>query len=420
MMNAAPKNVMDLVIIGGGPAGMMCAIAAAKRFRKIVLLEKNESPGQKLLVAGSGRCNLTHAGPMADFLEHYGTHGRFVQPALEHFTNDDLARFFADRSLPLVELNDGKLFPRTQSSRDVRDVLLDEMRNAGVILHNNAAVESVEQLPDGHFVVQTRMQNVKDKSATLFAKRLVIATGGKTYPTTGSTGDGYRFAQSMGHTIVTPMPALAPVRVRENRFAECAGLSFENANIRVLRGGKKIATANGDLLLTHHGLSGPVILDASRDIMSGDVISVSFVRGFADANVFEKRLIEDAVEFGRKSVKNMLAKYAIAERLLSLLFAQNEIPLDLPAAEMSRDVRKTLARSMIEQPFLVARLGGDNEAMVTRGGVALTEVDRKTMQSRLVPNLFFCGEVLDIDGNTGGYNLQFAFSSGKLAADCAV
>ena len=410
-MNTAPQNTFELLIIGGGPAGMMCAIAAAKRFRKIVLLEKNESPGKKLLVAGSGRCNLTHTGPMADFLKHYGTHGRFVQPALEHFTNDDLARFFADSGLPLVELNDGKLFPRTQSSRDVRDVLLNEMRN--VALHNNTEVESVEQLPDGNFVVQ----NANDKGTTFFAKRLVIAAGGKTYPTTGSTGDGYHFAKSLGHTIVTPMPALAPVRVRDYRFAECAGLSFENANIRLLRGGKKIATVNGDLLLTHLGLSGPVILDASRDIMPSDVVSVSFIRGFADANVFEKRLIEDAAEFGRKSVKNMLAKYAIAERLLSLLFAQNEIPLDLPAAEMSREVRKTLARSLVEQPFVVARLGGDNEAMVTRGGVALTEVDRKTMQSRLVPNLFFCGEVLDIDGDTGGYNLQFAFSSGKLAAD---
>ena len=426
-MNTAPQNTLELLVIGGGPAGMMCAITAAKRFRKssgnqscnagIVLLEKNDVPGKKLLIAGSGRCNLTHAGPIADFLKHYGEHGRFVQPALNHLTNDALAGFFADHGLPLIELNDGKLFPRTQSSRDVRDVLLAELRNTSVVLRNNTSAESVKQQSDGSFVVQTQAQNANDKRTIFFAKRLVIACGGKTYPTTGSTGDGYRFARSLGHSIIEPMPALSPIRVRDYRFAECAGLSFENTNIRLFRGGKKIATATGDLLLTHHGLSGPVILDTSRNIAPGDTICVSFVRAFADANIFEKQLIDDAIEFGRKSAKNMLAKYEIPERLLSLLFVQNEIPLDLSVAEMSRDIRKTLARSIIEQPFVVAKLGGDNEAMVTRGGVALTEIDRKTMQSRLVPNLYFCGETLDVDGDTGGYNLQFAFSSGKLAAD---
>lgn len=413
---------MDILVIGGGPAGMMCAIAAAKRFResspgaRVALFEKNDRPGKKLLIAGSERCNLTHAGAVADFSDHYGEHGRFVRPALSHFTNDDLARFFAERGLPLVELNDGKLFPRTQSSRDVCRVLLDEMRTAGVELHDDTPVERVERQPDGTFLVQTQAQNATD-GAIFFARRIAVATGGKTYPTTGSTGDGYRWAKSLGHTVVEPTPALAPIRVRDYRFVKCAGLSFENANVRLLRNGKKIATATGDLLLTHHGLSGPVVLDLSRRIAPGDVVCVSFVRGFADANAFEKRLIEDAANSGRKNVKNMLAKYEVPERLLSLLFQQNEIPLDLPATEMPRNVRKTLARSLVEQPFAVAKLGGDHEAMVTRGGVSTVEIDRKTMQSRRVPNLYFCGEVLDVDGDTGGYNLQFAFSSGKLAAD---
>ena len=427
MQKTISQNVIDLLVIGGGPAGMMCAIAAAKRFReqsaaanvksKIVLLEKNDTPGKKLLVAGSGRCNLTHSGAIADFLDHYGDHGRFVRPALYHFTNGDLARFFSDHGLPLVELNDGKLFPRTQSSRDVLRVLLDEMRNSGIELRNNATVESMALHNDGTFAVQTPVQNTNDKTATFFAKRVVIATGGKTYPTTGSTGDGYRLAQSLGHTIIEPTPALAPVRVRDYRFAECAGLSFENANVRVLRNGKKIATSTGDLLLTHHGLSGPVILDMSRNITPGDVVCVSFVRSFSDVDVFEKQLLEDATNFGRKSVKNMLAQYDVPERLLLMLFELNGISLDLAVAEMPRETRRTLARSLIAHPFVIARLGGENEAMVTCGGVSLPEVDRKTMQSRLVPNLYFCGETLDIDGDTGGYNLQFAFSSGKLAAD---
>jgi len=334
---------------------------------------------------------------------------------LLHFTNDDLARFFANRGLPLIEFNDGKLFPKTESSRDVRQVLLGALHESGVELRCSAAVTAIQRETDGTFLL-----HIANQIATYRAQRVVIATGGKTYPTTGSTGDGYRLAKSLGHTIVEPTAALTPVRVRDYPFAECAGLSFENVTVRLFRSGKRIAGNTGDLLLTHHGLSGPVILDMSRNIKSGDEIHVSFIAGFTEAIAFEKQLTEDALAFGKKSVKNLLAKYGVPERLLVQLFEQNGIPLDLTAAELSRETRKTLAQELVEHPFPVARLGGDNEAMVTRGGVSLTEVNRNTMQSRLVPGLFFCGEVLDIDGDTGGYNLQFAFSSGKLAADSTV
>ena len=392
---------------------MMCAIAAGQsNDAKIVLLEKNDQPGKKLLIAGSGRCNLTHAGPIAGFFEHYGEHGQFVRPALLRFTNDDLSRFFTERGLPLIELNDGKLFPNTESSRDVQQVLLDALHDSGVVLRCNAPVETIEFAHDGTFLLR-----IAKHATTIRAQRVVIATGGKTYPATGSTGDGYRLAKSLGHTIVETVPALTPVRVRDYPLADCAGLSFENASVRLFRNGKKIVTAEGDLLLTHHGLSGPVILDMSRDVRPGDDIHASFVTGFADAIAFEKQLTQDAPAFGKKSVKNLLAKYGVPERLLVRLFEQNNISLELAAAELSRETRKMLARLLVEHPFPVAKLGGDNEAMVTRGGVSLAEVNRNTMQSRLVPGLYFSGEVLDIDGDTGGYNLQFAFSSGKLAAD---
>ena len=409
-----PVIDVDIAIVGGGPAGMMCAIAAAGQDTnaRIVLLEKNDQPGKKLLMAGSGRCNLTHTGPITGFFGHYGSNRRFVQPALCHFTNDDLARFFADRGLPLVELNDGKLFPKTGSSHNVRRVLLDALHESGVDLCRHAAVESVQHEPTGAFLSQ-----LANQTATYRSHRVVIATGGKTYPTTGSTGDGYRLAESLGHTIVEPAPALAPVSVHEYRFAGCAGLSFENTSVRLFRNGKKIAANIGDLLLTHHGLSGPVILDMSRDIRPGDEVRASFVAGFTDTYTFERQLMEYASTFGKKSVKNLLIKYGVPERLLGLLFVQNGIPTDLTAAELPQETRKTLARVLVEHPFTVAWPGGDNEGMVTRGGVSLAGVNRKTMQSRLIPGLFFCGELLDIDGDTGGYNLQFAFSSGKLAAD---
>ena len=415
MSNTLPPVIdAEVVIVGGGPAGMMCAVTTAVQSHKvrIVLLEKNDQAGKKLLIAGSGRCNLTHTGPIADFFGHYGGHVQFVRPALLHFTNNDLSRFFSDRGLPLIALNDGKLFPKTESSRDVRQVLLDALHESGVELRYHAAVESIERESGGTFLLC-----IANKIATYRAKRVVLATGGKTYPVTGSTGDGYRLAKSLGHTIIEPAPALTSVRVRDYRLTECAGLSFENISVRLFRNGKRMASAKGDMLLTHHGLSGPVILDMSRSIRKGDELCVSFVAGYTDANVFERQLTQDSSVFGKKSVKNRLAKYGIPERLLVQLFAQNGISLDLTVAEWTRETRKNLARKLIEHPFFVARLGGDNEAMVTCGGIAFTEVDRNTLQSRLVPGLYFCGEVLDIDGDTGGYNLQFAFSSGKLAAD---
>ena len=412
-MNERTTMRYDVLVIGVGPAGLMAAIAASKtaaqkKSARVLVLEKNDSPAKKLLISGSGRCNITHAGPISDFLLHYGNKHRFVKPALYHFTNDHLRDFMARRGLPLKELGDGKLFPVTESSRDVLNVFLQVCRQHKVEIRYSVPVEMVSICDDG-FYIQT-------DEVSFVAKNLIIATGGKSYPTTGSTGDGYIFARNLGHTITELAPALTPVRIRDYPFAGCAGAAFENIPVTVLRNVKKIAENSGDVLLTHHGFSGPGILDLSRSIQTGDTLKLSFVPG-TTPDQFENILLQKTANQGKKTIRNILAPEFVPQRFAGAILKQSAMDENLTGAELDRTSRKSLVRIMTEATFTVAALGGFHEAMVTSGGVAISEVNRNTMESRLVPGLFFCGEVLDIDGDTGGYNLQFAFSSGTLAGE---
>jgi len=403
-----PRNHYSTIVIGAGPAGLMAALTAAPSTgENVCLLEKNDVPGKKLLLAGSGRCNLTNAGPIANFPGHYGGHARFVKPALYHFTNVDLAEFMSCLGLPLKELNDSKLFPVTESGRDVLRVLLDACERSGVnILYHSAVKRAVKGTNDGGFLVQT-------ESGSYTTRKLVIATGGKSYPSTGSTGDGFLLARSFGHTISEVAPALTPVIVQDYPFGDCAGTSFAMAGIRVTRHGKKQAERKGALLLTHQGLSGPGILDLSRDIQPGDTLTVSFVN-FSSPEAFEDRLLSDFRSQGKKTIKNILSPAYLPERFTVVLGHHRKIDMDQTAATLEKEVRKKLVEAITGMPLTVERLGDFHEAMATRGGVSLSEIHRNTLESRLVPGLFFCGEVLDVDGDTGGYNLQFAFSSGAL------
>ncbi len=388
-----------MLIIGAGPAGLACGIAAS-RYEKTVVLEKNPRPGVKLRMAGSGQCNLTHGGPVESFLQRYGDpkKARFVKPALFSFTNDDTVDFFEDRDLPLVERGDGKVFPESLRSDDVLGVMLAELRKNGGTLRTEIVVREVKRI-DGGFRVET-------DSETFFPERLTIATGGFTYPTTGSTGDGYGIAGKLGHRIVSPRPALAPVVVVDYPFADSAGHSFKNVPVDLYRDEKKIEKSRGDVLLTHHGLSGPGILDLSRYVESGDTLRIPL----GDPSVDLEPLL-----VGKKLLRNALAPFGVPERLLQQLFVTLEIPADISTSEVGRPMRNRLKDALTGFSYRVLRLGRVNEAMVTAGGVALDEVNRQTMESRLVPGLFFCGEVLDVDGDCGGYNIQFALSSGFLA-----
>jgi predicted Rossmann fold flavoprotein len=400
-------EVLDLIVIGAGPAGLFCAAnASGKGRKKVLVLEKKRSPGQKLLVSGSGRCNLTHDGEVRSFFDHYGDAGRFLRPALLGFTNLDLIAFFEKRGLAMIRMEGGKIFPETQSSRDVLKVLIEESDAQNVDIECCKTVTSIKK-SGGEFLVACGDETYR-------SRLLVIATGGRSYPATGSTGDGYSFAESLGHSIAEIGPALTPVRIKDYPFSKLAGISLPDAEISIFRG-KKVKEHHGDVLFTHEGLSGPGILNLSRYIRAGDVLRVSFVGGKRREDL-ERWLRDRSQEDGAKNLRSVIADLEIPARLASKVLEISGIPQDLKCASMTREMRIGLADRLSGFPLVVEELGGFDSAMVTRGGVNLSEVDSKTMESKLVRGLYFAGEVLDVDGDTGGYNLQAAFSTGILAA----
>ncbi len=425
----------DLIVAGAGPAGLFCAIQAATAGLKVCVLEKNASAGKKLLISGSGRCNLTNMAPIGDFPARYGDASRFVAPALRNFTNLDLIEYFAGLGVPLVEMNDGKVFPKSQKAREILDALLSDAARHGVeFFYGSPIVEVVVEA--GTFrtrVGATQSDNVtqsdgatisndatqpSDTPATreFVSRNLLIATGGKSYPITGSTGCGHRIAKHHGHTITETAPALAPLIVKEYKFADCAGISIGSAEIRITRGGKTVRDARGDVLFTHKGLSGPGILDASRHVRKGDVVLIGLTPGHSPEAI-EGEFLLAAETSGSRAAKTFLTALGIPERLALAALSFCGVDGALPLARIGRDARKKLCSGVTGLPFEIAELGGFSEAMATRGGIALSEVNPKTMESKILPGLYFAGEALDVDGDTGGFNIQFAFSSGKIAAD---
>ena len=396
----------DVVVIGAGPAGLFCAIQVALPGHRVLLLEKNPDPGAKLLLSGSGRCNISHDGEIRDFLSHYGDHGKQVKPTLFGFTNRDLIEFFRERGLAMMTEENGKVFPESRRSADVLALLVKECKERGVVLRCSEPATGVTRTAVG-FEITTPI-------ATYSSPVLVITTGGASYPKTGSTGDGYRISASLGQPVTETAPALTPLLIRNFPFAALSGISFERMQFSVWRAGKKVGDHRGDVLFTHLGLSGPGILDASRDILPYDVIKLSFV-GTMKREEFVADLTKRVGENRSWQLSTILAAYPIPERLNRKLLNLSGIPDDLKCNHFSAEQRSRLITNCTQFALTVEAPGGFSVAMVTRGGVALDGVNLKTLESKIVPNLYFAGEVLDIDGDTGGYNLQAAFSTGFLA-----
>jgi predicted Rossmann fold flavoprotein len=400
------ERVFDVIIVGAGPAGLSCAIQAAAPKSRILLLEKKGGPGTKLLLSGSGQCNITHAGDINNFFARYGRNGKFLKPALLSFTNQDLLRFFGEHGLSMMTGENGKVFPETRSSADVLEILIRLCKERGVAIRTGEPVTGITRTSQDFCVMTT--------TTSYRSPILVLATGGSSYPQTGSTGDGFGFAKSLGQPVTETGPALTPLLIRNFPFAPLAGMSFDALPFTCWREGKKVADRVGDVLFTHLGLSGPGILDASRDIRSGDIVRLSFV-GTMKREEFDDDLTRRVQENGTWQVRTLLAAYPIPERLNRKLLAISEISDDLRCSHLSVRQRAKLIANCTAFPLTVEAPGGYKVAMVTRGGVALETVNPKTMESKLIPGLYFAGEVLDLDGDTGGYNLQAAFSTGVMA-----
>lgn len=397
----------DIAIIGAGPAGLFCAIHAAAPKLRVLLLEKNLQPGAKLKISGTGQCNITHEGDIRTFFTRYGSHGQFLKPALLSFPNNALIQFFENKNLPMDITPEGKVFPRNRNAGEVCDLLVRECEQRGVDIRCGEPVSRVEKTSSGFLLTTDRQMYA--------AQVLVITTGGASYPKTGSTGDGYLFAKALGHTIAEIGPALSPVRIENFPFSDIAGISFSGLPFSVWRNNRKVLFGTGDILFTHTGLSGPGILDNSRDIRVGDEIRLSLA-GPVTREIFTRQFQHAVMQNPKKSLKTIITGFNVPERLARRLLEISGISLDSTGAHLPASVRGHLVDLLTACPFVVAALGDFSMAMATRGGVNLGEVNAKTMGSKLVPGLFFAGEVLDIDGDTGGFNLQAAFSTGFLAA----
>lgn len=392
------------IITGAGPAGLFAG--ALLQNGPVLILEKKELPGRKLMISGSGQCNFTHAGNINDFRNHFGEGYNFLKNALKSFTNNDSIRFLSERGVSSVIEENGKVFPASRKASDILDALVNSCNN------------KISQIKAGHCVTSITRENnifkVVAGSSVFYAENLVIATGGRSYPSTGSTGDGYLFAQSLGHTIIEPNPALAPIIVENYTFQELAGVSIKDAEVVLQENQGIIRRYKGDLLFTHHGLSGPGILNFSRYLRAGQILQINFA-GINETEL-EKHFTEHASTQGKQSISTFARTLNIPRNLINTIIQLSVGSSTRPLAEISKQQRKKFANFCCAFPVKIEKVGGFKYAMVTAGGVNRDEINPLTMESLLVPGLYFCGEVIDIDGDTGGYNIQAAFSTAYLAA----
>ncbi|MGB4438128.1 MAG: NAD(P)/FAD-dependent oxidoreductase [Sedimentibacter sp.] len=398
----------DVIVIGAGAAGLFSALSIKNK--KVLLLEKNLSPGKKLLLSGAGQCNYTNNCSTSDFLKKYGDKGRFVKTALYNFTNKHAMEFFQNDGVISTIREDNKVFPNSFIASDILDVLVKCCKeNKTEIIYNEAA-EKIS------FDEKSKLFFVKTSKNFYASEKLIITSGGKSYANTGSTGDGYVFAKSMGHKITEPKQALAPVYVENYKFKNLSGISFENIRITLWRNNKKINEFAGDLLLTHVNISGPVILNNSRYIEKGDILKINFTQ-FSNAEEFRKYFENTIINSGKLNVKTVLKQLDVPKRFIDRIMELANVEDDKICSQLDKNSRKKLTEFLSDHSVKVEKLGDFNIAMVTKGGISTDEINSKTMESKIVPGLYFAGEVIDYDGDTGGFNIQAAFSTGKLAAD---
>jgi predicted Rossmann fold flavoprotein len=414
----------DVVVIGAGAAGLMTAVRAAERGRRVLLLEKNAKPGVKILMSGGTRCNLTHAVDAAGIVTAFGRQGSFLHSALSALSPDDVVALFAAEGVATKVEPGGKVFPASDRALDVLVALRRRLERSGATLAvREPVVDVLRTVADNAFTISTPQR-------TLSACKLVMTTGGQSYPGCGTTGDGYDWASRLGHTVVPPRPALVPLKVCCEWAKALRGVAVPDVMVRVMHGEKVVsrgevgdaarAQRRGSLLFAHFGLSGPVAMDVSRVVSAHECpeslsLQCDFLPDVRHA-VLEEELQNAATRHGKKQVAAVLAE-RLPRRLVDALVAEAGVAESRTAAELSRAERTRLVAALKSTRFPLTGTLGFKQAEVTAGGIALEEVSSSTMQSKLVPGLYFAGEILDLDGPIGGYNFQAAFSTGWLAGE---
>ena len=404
----------DVIVIGGGPAGMMAAITAAERGAKVCLMERNQKVGRKLYITGKGRCNVTNDADVRTVLEHIPRNGRFVTSAITRFPPESVKAFFEKRGVALKVERGGRVFPVSDKAADVVDALFLSLRRSGVELLEDRAAELLVE--DG------AVCGVRGEHGTIRSKAVVLATGGASYPLTGSTGDGYAMVEKVGHTIVPPQPSLVPLETAGEDCRRMQGLSLRNVAIRVKNQKKKVIYAEqGEMLFTHFGVTGPLILSASahmRDFAKDKYTIFIDLKPALDEEKLDQRLLRDFGEQANRAFHNVL-EGLLPRLMVPVMVERCGIPGDLPVHSVTKGQRRRLLEELKSFRVEVTGPRPIAEAIVTSGGVKTGEVDPHTMASKKIPGLYLAGELLDVDGYTGGFNLQIAWSTGRAAGEAA-
>ncbi|MGE5310517.1 MAG: NAD(P)/FAD-dependent oxidoreductase [Nitrospirota bacterium] len=422
----------QVIVVGGGAAGLMAAGQAAQQGARTLIVEKMRNPGQKLGITGKGRCNLTNVATLPEFLSHFGENGRFLRQTFSQFFTADLVAFFGELGVPTVTERGGRVFPASGRAQDVVAALVRWVRSVGVTMVTGAPVERVIVHGDRVAGVQVapipcrrRDRGARDDSGGRIhsGAAVILAAGGASYPATGSTGDGYRLAQAMGHTIVPIRPALVPLETAGDLAPQLQGLSLRNVRVRLRLNGKRVAELFGEMLFTHFGVSGPIILTLSKravdGLRQGQAVAISLdLKPALDERKLDERLLRDLRSHGKQRLRTVL-KGLLPQTLIPVCLELAGISPERLASELTLQERRRLRAWLKDFRLKVTGYRPFTEAIITAGGVDTREVNPRTMASRLVQGLYLVGEVLDVDGDTGGYNLQAAFSTGWVAGRAA-
>ena len=409
-------NMNRILIIGGGAAGMIAAVFAAKNGNKVELFEKNEKLGKKLFITGKGRCNITNAADLEDFFPAVTSNPKFLYSAFYSFTNEQVISFFEELGVKTKVERGGRVFPVSDHSSDVIHALKSEMERLGVKINLNAEAKELitEKNSAGEIVKGIRLASGKKISGDA----VIVATGGISYPSTGSTGDGYRFARKCGHKVTELSPSLVPMEVKEWYAGELMGLSLRNIEIQITDGKKKLYQEFGEMLFTHYGVTGPVILSASsivgKRLKDNELTLHIDLKPALTEEQLDKRILREFEANHNRQFKNAVDSLFPA-KLRPVIVELSGIPEEKKVHEITKEERLRFVRLIKDFTMTLTGLRGYNEAIITKGGVSVKEIDPGTMGSKLVKGLYFAGEVLDLDAVTGGYNLQIAWSTGYLA-----
>ncbi len=406
----------EVIVIGAGPAGLMAAIQAAKNSdNNVTIIEKNEKIGKKLFITGKGRCNITNASDLDNIFSNIVTNKKFLYSAFYTFTNDQVIDFFEELGLRTKVERGNRVFPVSDKSSDVISFLSNELKRLSINLVLKTKVERIN-ISDK----EKKVQSVTlDNKNTIKADKIIVATGGNSYQTTGSNGDGYKLLKDLGHTINDIYPALVPLEVKEDNIKQLQGLSLKNIEASLIIGKKVVYKEFGEMLFTHFGVSGPALLSGSsyitKDLAKGNLVKLSIdLKPALTEKQLDDRILRDFSELTNKDYKNSLDKL-LPKKLIPIVIERSEINPNKKVNEITKEERRQLIETIKNFSFTISKTRGFNEAIITKGGINVNEINPANMESKIVSGLFVIGELLDIDALTGGYNLQVAWSTGYLA-----